>query len=329
MKPTAVLGIDISKSKFDVCLITTRGGKEKYRKFSNDINGFEKLADFLQDNGVEGIHACLEPTGRFGNKLALWLYERGNIVSVVNPYRIKGFAISELQRSKTDKLDSGIIARFCQMHEPKEWAPQSKAVEELQQIGRYIDELKGTITEEKNRLKAGLQSEPVCSAIERHIEYLNAQVSKLQKKMREIVKSDERLTQAFEVLTTICGVGEVTAFAFLGELGLGEQFQSARQVEAYCGLNPRLRQSGESINHRPRLSKMGNLRMRRALYMPAVAALKHNPAIIAYGNRLRVAGKHSMVIIGAVMRKLLRIMFAVVRSNRPYNIAAHMERTLK
>lgn len=320
-----VLGIDISKRKFDVCLITVYGGKEKYRTFTNDIEGFERLSKFLHQNGIRKVHACMEPTGRFGNKLAIWLHGREQLVSIINPYRIKGFAISELKRSKTDKIDAGIIARFCQMHQPELWAPQTKELEELRQIGRYMDTLKDLMTEEKNRLSAEVESEQVRNALKSHIAHLREQIVQLKARMCEIIRSDERLKNAFDVLRTIIGVSDLTALAFLGELGLGEQFRSARQVEAYCGLNPCLRQSGHSINCKPRLSKMGNCRMRRALYMPALAALRCNPAIQGYGARLKAAGKHGKVVVGAVMRKLLRVMFAVVRSNCAYDYQLHMQ----
>jgi transposase len=327
MKEThPVLGIDISKKKFDSCLITAAGGKEKYRTFNNEMQGFEQVSRFLQQNNIDKAHVCMEPTGRFGNKLALWLIEQGHLVSVVNPYQIKGYAISELKRSKTDKIDAGVIARFCQMHRPKEWMPSPKAIEELKEIGRYVDELKTSIVREKNRLSAGVETEHVCKAIERHIAYLDGEIQLLKSRMHAIVKCDVRLKQAFEVLSSICGVGELAAFAFLGEIGLGDRFRSTRQVEAYCGLNPKLRQSGSSINRKPVLSKMGNNRMRRALYMPALTALRCNPAMQAYAERLRAAGKQSMVIVGAIMRKLLRVMFAVVRSNCAYEWSAHMER---
>ena len=233
------------------------------------------------------------------------------------------FAISELKRSKTDKIDAGVIARFCQMHRPAPWIPSAKEIEEIKEIGRHVDDLKTIIVQEKNRLSAGLEAEIVCAAISRHIDFLNKEIQDLVKRMHAIVKSDERIKQAFDALTSICGVGDLAAFAFLGEIGLAERFVSPRQVEAYCGLNPKLRQSGSSINRKPVLSKMGNNRMRRALYMPALAALRCNPAIQAYAERLRVAGKHSMVVVGAIMRKLLRVMFAVVRSNCLYDIARH------
>lgn len=320
-----VLGIDVSKLKIDVCLITAYGGKEKYRTFRNNETGFQELARFLQRHEIERVHACMEPTGRFGNKLALWLQQQGHLVSMVNPYRIKGFAISELKRSKTDKIDAGIIARFCQIHSPDLWTPKAIDQKAIQEMGRYHDRLKEMITQEKNRLAAGVEDDDVRFAIEQHIAFMNGQCAQLASRMREIVKSDQQLREAFNILRTICGVGENTAFAFLGEIGLGEQFRSTRQVEAYCGMNPRLRQSGNSLNGRQRLSKMGNNRMRRALYMPALTALRVSPAMQAYAERLRAAGKHSMVVVGAIMRKLLRVMFAVVRSNRAYEIETHRQ----
>ena len=204
------------------------------------------------------------------------------------------------------------------MHRPKAWEPFPTEIEEIQQIGRYVDSLKVAIAQEKNRLRAEVENEFVVSAINAHITYLNQQIVMLQARMRSVVKANEILKQAADILCTIIGVGEATAYTFLGEIGLGEQFQSTRQVEAYCGMNPQLRQSGVSVNRRARLSKMGNVRMRRSLYMPAVAALKHNPVMQELYERLKGAGKHPKVILGAIMRKLLRIMVAVLRTKRAY-----------
>ncbi len=213
------------------------------------------------------------------------------------------------------------------MHAPEVWTPQSKEQEAIQQIGRYYDNLKDSITQEKNRLLAGVEDCDVRSAIEQHIAFMNEQCTQLKQRMREIVKSNKQLKDAFEVLRTICGIGESTAFAFAGEIWPSAiQFRATRQVEAYCGLNPRSRQSGNSINYKPRLSKMGSNRMRKALYMPALTALRVSPVIQAYAERLRAAGKCSMVIVGAIMRKLLRIMFAVVRSGTAYDMPMHMSR---
>jgi transposase len=326
-KQLPVLGIDISKLKFDICLVTPGGGKEKFRTFSNDIKGFEGLSAYLKSNGIQRVHACMEPTGRFCDKLAVWLQQAGHLVSVVNAYRIKGFAISELKRNKTDRIDAGIIARFCLMHHPALWAPRSEQLQEIHDIGRHVDELKRAVVQEKNRLKSGIETAAVVGAIENHIRYLNDLIDNLEKRMRTIISSDERLRTAFACATSIIGVGETVACTFLGEIGLGDEFASARQVEAFCGLNPRLRTSGSSLNSKPKLSKMGNVRMRRALYMPALSAMQHNPVIREFAERLRAAGKHPRAIVGAIMRKLLRLLFAVVKAGKHYDVEFHARPT--
>ena len=314
-----VLGIDISKERFDVCLITASGAKEKYRKFRNNESGFAELSTFLARHGVVKTHACMESTGHYGDKLALWLHKSEHIVSIVNPYRIKGFAISELQRSKTDKIDAGVIARFCLVLNPAAWSPRAQELDDLQTIGRYVDALKQSLVQEQNRFQSGFDNSHIGAAIEQHMRFLRNQIAELERRMRQIVRDHERLETAFACATSIVGIGEVAAFCFLGEIGYGDQFQSGRQVEAFCGVNPQQRTSGDSINGKARLSKMGNSRMRKALYMPAMSAIQHNPAIRDFANRLAKAGKSPKTIIGAVMRKLLRLMFAVVTSKRPYD----------
>jgi transposase len=308
----SILGIDISKEKFDVCLITTAGGKERYRTFRNSETGFAELAKFLVLHGAENVHACMEPTGRFYEKLAHWLRGRNHTVSIVNAYRIKGFAISELKRSKTDRIDAGIIARFCLMHAPASWNPREEDLQEIHDIGRYVDELMAALVREKNRLKSGIENAVVVREVENHIQYLEKTIEKLDKRMRAIIKSNDRLQSAFKCATSIIGVGERLAFTFLGEIGYGDQFISTRQVEAFCGLNPRLRTSGSTLNCRPKMSKMGNPRMRRALYMPALSSMQHNPVLREFADRLRAAGKNPRAIVGAIMKKLLRLIFAVV-----------------
>ena len=111
-----VLGIDIAKQKFDVALLAD--GKIKNKTCRNSTEGFEVLKMWLEKQGIQKVHACLEATGNYGEDLAIYLHEAGHTVSIVNPARIKGFAQSELVRTKTDKLDAGVIARFCLAMKP-------------------------------------------------------------------------------------------------------------------------------------------------------------------------------------------------------------------
>ena len=110
---TSILGIDIAKQRFEVALLVE--GRIKNKSFKNATEGFEALALWLMKLGLQQVYACLEATGNYGEDLAIFLHEAGHTVSIVNPARVKGFAQSELIRTKTDKIDAGIIARFCRI----------------------------------------------------------------------------------------------------------------------------------------------------------------------------------------------------------------------
>ena len=124
--------------------------------------------------------------------------------------------------------------------------------------------------------------------------------------------------QKRELLTSIAGIGRTTANLLLGELS-GRDFQKARQVAAHAGLVPQHRQSGSSVRGRAHLSKKGNARLRRALYWPAIVALRYNPVLAAFASRLLAAGKPKMVVIAAVMRKLLHLAFGVLKHQQPFD----------
>ena len=134
-----VLGIDIAKQKFDVALLAD--GKTKHKTCKNSTEGFDTLMIWLEKQGVQKVHACMEATGNYGEDLAIYLHEAGHKVSIVNPARIKGFAQSELIRTKTDKLDAGVIARFCLAMKPETWIPPGPEIRSLRALVRRVDSL--------------------------------------------------------------------------------------------------------------------------------------------------------------------------------------------
>lgn len=312
------LGIDISKKTFSVALLL--GGKEKKRNFSNENSGFVELCSWLQEHGVgSNVYACMEATGRYYELLAEFLFDAGFKVSVVNPAKIKGYAQAELKRVKTDTLDAGLIARFCQNQNPQTWTPAPKEVREIRECERYLDALKGMRKQEHNRLSAGSLTDTIKTAILRHIAEMDSQIAELQKWLKSAIKSNDRLKKQFDLITSVIGVGDIAAFAWLGELGYCDNFELSRQVEAFAGLAVTKKESGTSVKGRERLSKVGCHHLRKALYMPAMSAIQHNPAISELAARLRAKGKPPKVIIGAAMRKLLRIIFAVVKSEEAFS----------
>src|ERR671917_15517 len=147
-----VLGIDLAKLTFDATLLTTSGAQH-YQSFPNTPEGFTQLQVWLTQYGVTQLHACMEATNIYYEALATWLHAQGHIVSVVNPARIKGYAQATMQRNKTDKLDSAVIAFFCRTHRPKAWQPLSDEHRRLRALVRHRDDLLQTQLQQQNRLR--------------------------------------------------------------------------------------------------------------------------------------------------------------------------------
>lgn len=313
-----VLGIDIAKLKFNVCLIQ-HNGKLKHRVFPNTLTGFEQLVDWLSKQSVQSVHACLEATGTYGESLALFLYQAGHTVSVVNPAAIKAFAGSRLSRTKTDRVDAELIARFCQAQAPPGWTPPTQEVRELQALVRRLESLIEMRVMEENRLSSGIAVDSVRESVEEHFFYLNEQIKRCEELIRNHINSHPTLKRQSELLDSIPGIAETTAAYLLAEITDIKQYRSARQVAAYAGLVPRERQSGSSVRGRTRLSKIGNARLRRALYFPAITALRCSPFFKAWAEGLRQRGKCKMSVIGAAMRKLIHLAYGVLKTGRPFD----------
>ena len=310
-----VLGIDIAKAKFQVALLLP-DGKLRHKTCLNTRAGFQQLADWLERQQVTRVHACLEATGTYGDALATWLYDAGHVVSVVNPTIIHGYARAQLTRSKTDRIDAELIARYTATQQPPAWTPPAPEIRQLQALVRRLDALQGMRTQELNRLAAGGLVEAVRASIDAVLANLDAQIAHVQQLIRQHLDQHPPLRRQRDLLTTIPGIGEATAAVLIAEL-FDKQYRSARQAAAFAGLVPRLVESG-TLRGRSRLSKVGPGRLRKALYFPAVSALRWNPTIRAVRARLHAAGKPTMVIIGAAMRKLIHLAYGVLKSGRAY-----------
>ncbi len=202
-----VLGIDVSKKTLDAALIFDN--RTFCKQFKNSSEGFELLAAWLAFLQIEQVDACLEATGSYGEAVALFLHERGHRVSVVNPLRIKGYAQSNMQRNKTDRLDARLIASFCQTREPDEWLPPSAEVKQLQALMRRIEVLEEMRQAEENRL-AHAASE-VQPSVERIIGLLKEEILELEKQVREHIDRHPELKEQSRLLQSIPGIGERTA----------------------------------------------------------------------------------------------------------------------
>ncbi|MEP0879369.1 IS110 family transposase [Funiculus sociatus GB2-M2] len=313
------LGIDISKSKFHAALHLgdKPENKPKVKVFANDQSGFEQLQQWLTRQGPETVHACLEATSTYGEAMAAYLHEQRHRVSVVNPSRIKGFALSELSRNKTDKADAQLILRFVMALKPEAWQPPASEVKQLQLLLRRLEALQQMVVQERNRLETATAT--LQESIQAHIDYLEQDIKQIKQQTKNHFDQHPGLKQQRDLLVSIPGIGEHTAAILLSEIVQWRLFDSSRQLAAYAGLAPRARSSGSSVRGKPCLSRVGNARLRKALYLPAMAARRFNPLIAAFCERLLAKGKVKKQVIGAAMRKLLHLAYSVLKSGYPFD----------
>jgi transposase len=314
---TSPLGIDISKRKFDAGLVR-EAGKLRHKVFPNTPAGFAQLSAWLSKQHVERAHACLEATGAYGEALATYLHQAGHVVSVVNPAQVKAYAQSRLSRAKTDKADSTLIAQFCAERHPPEWHPLPSAVRELQALARRLGSLLEMRQMEANRLEVA-GTEVVKESLAGHLSYLDEEIARTEQMIRSHIDSHPDLSGQRDLLLSIPGIGKTTAAKLLAEIMDVTLYASAKQLAAFAGLAPRLHESGSSVKRKARLSKTGAPRLRKALYFPAIAAIKYNPYIKDLSERLRARGKCPMQVIGAAMRKLIHLAYGVLKSGRPFD----------
>jgi transposase len=312
-----VLGIDVAKATLAVCLLLATGTHRS--EFANTAVGHQQLLAWLRKHKLTQLQACLEATGTYGEDVALALHEAGHVVSVVNPARIAAYAKSQLARTKTDPSDAALIARFCAKEQPPAWSPPAPEVRELRALVRHLEALRQIRQQEANRLSSGSPSPLVAQAVQEHLAFLDHQITDLIAQIDQHIDKHPDLKEQRDLIATIKGIGPRTAATLLAELGDVRAFGSARQLAAYAGLNPREYTSGSSVRKRTRLSKTGNAAIRKALYFPALSAVQHNPLLSALRTRLLARGLSKMAVIGAAMRKLLHLVYGVVKTGRPFD----------
>jgi transposase len=309
-----VLGIDIGKEKFDAALLTEKGIKT--RVFGNDVKGFDACNSWLDKLEVNP-HICLEATGIYGLAFASYMFENNYNVSVVNPLQIKRFSESELSRNKTDKSDAQVIARFCVAMKPASWRPAPSHLAELRHLATYLESLNLMLSQESNRLDSA--SKEIAKHINQHIKQLEKLILSIKENINKIFDNDKDLKEKKLLLETIPGVGYETTIRILAYINNIEDFDSAKQLAAFAGLSPKQHQSGSSVHRRTTLSKTGDQKLRRALYMPALVAVRYNPVLKEFYERLTGNGKSKMAALGAVMRKLLHIVYGILKSGKPFD----------
>ena len=314
------VGIDVSKSKLDLALL--HQGKIKNKVFANSQAGFKALLEWLEEHvpgGVSSVHVCMEATGSYHEALALFLCDQSVLVSVVNPFVIKRYTESKLQRNKTDRADARVIAQYCEQERPAAFVPPSQSVRSLQALVLRLQTLDVMANAERNRLDVA--HTVVKPSVQTVLDGLVTAIADVRRQISDTIDNDPDLKNRSDLLETIPGLGERTIPQLLACIGAPERFESGKALAAYAGLCPAIKESGSSLRRRGGTTTFGNRFLKRCLYFPAMVAGRYNPAIRPFWQRLMAQGKPGKVVIVACMHKLLCLVYAVLKSGRPFDPA--------
>jgi len=316
-------GLDVSAREISVARRQGKEEKPVVASFANNASGHKALLAYLLE-GTERVRVCLEASGNYSLDLALALHAHRQVeVSLVNPRRARRFAESLGERSKTDPVDARVLCEYAARMPWVTWQPPSSLALRLRAITRAIEALGVMHTQEKNREHALASSQAlpvmVIQEMQRHQRYLEHRMERLRREARRLIARDRELDRRFRLMLTVPGIGETSALQILGELVVLSDSLDARQWVAFSGIDPSQFSSGTSVEKRPRISRGGSRHLRRALYMPALVALRREPHLRAFYQRLLSRGKARLQAVVAVMRKLLHALFAMFRFNQSYD----------
>jgi transposase len=319
MRGARYVGVDVSADEITVAI----EGRAESATLPNDTEGHERLVRLLTRRG-KAARVCLEATGIYHLDLALALHRaRGIDVMVVNPTAARDFGRALLLRSKTDRVDAGVLLEFAQRMPFEPWQPPAREILDLRAIVRRIGALTVTRTQERNRLHAAGRcaelTEAIAWDIEAHLEHLAQSLERLQQQALVVVHSDPELARRFERLVSVRGIATTSALRILAELAVLPADMTPRQWVAHAGLDPRALESGTSLHKPARISKKGNSHLRAALYMPAMVAAREEPSGRRFYQKRLTGGLKPIQALVAVERKLLHSIHGMWSSNRDFD----------
>jgi transposase len=319
VKRRRCVGIDVSADEIVVAI----AGKAERLTIANDLEGHERLVRHLT-RGKASARVCLEATGIYHLDLALALHRAPRIeVSVLNPASVRDFGRALMERSKTDRVDAGVLLAYAERMPFSAWQPPAPEILDLRAIVRRMGALTVTRTQERNRLHAAGRcadlTEAIAWDIEAHLEHLAQSLERLSEQAVAIVNAHPELARRFARLVSVRGIATTSALAILAELAVLPPDMTARQWVAHAGLDPRQTESGTSLRKPTRISKAGNRHLRAALYMPAMVATRHEPNIRGFYQKRIGTGLKPIQALVAVERNLLHAIHGMWSSNADFD----------
>lgn len=329
------VGIDVAKKTFDAALVFygQHYSPEQLREvpaktFARSVQGIGQFLEWLDgltkqrgETDPASVRVVMESTGKYSMELSAWLVgQRASLEpTIANANRTSSFIRSLGLRNKTDRMEARALAFYGVERQPVPYEPPQGVYKELRELCRFRNEMLKEQVACKNRGDEASLNPVIRRLAKRRLREIERHIEEIEKEMRKILDKDENVKKDYDLLVSIPGIGFITACIVLGEFGDLRRFGRARQLSAFAGLSPRLRQSGSSVNGKPHLCKAGNPRIRKVLYMAAISAARYCPSMEKDYQLMLLHGKSKMAALGAIMRKLLVLMRAILIENTPYN----------
>jgi transposase len=325
------VGLDVAKHTFDASVVSP-GRKAKAAAFKElPVKTFDRTAEgvkqfvawlsgYVPAQAPLPARAVMEATGAYSIELAALLYTHCPELSasVVNPEWTKAYGKSLGLRNKTDRMDARALAFYGLERSPEPYEPLSANQAELRALTRCREDLIESCKGHENQLTDGPQCASVRKSLASVVAHITKTIAAIDDQIRALIGRDESLKRDYDLLNSIPGVGFVTAAVVLAEFGDLRRFGRSRQIGAHAGVTTQKNDSGQ-YESRGRMSKKGNVHVRRVLYMAAMSAKTFNPLMREVYQRLTSRGKKPMVALGTIMRKLLVLMRAIVIARVPFD----------
>ena len=316
-KQPTMIGVDVSKDTLDTALLFD---DDNYTSqcFSNDDEGIKHLLSWVAEQGAKHCPLCVEASGGFELTLCSSAYKAGHSVRRVTPPQIANYRKSITLRNKTDCDDARLIAKFAATVSTTEWHPISSNIQRLRDLLKRRRMLKQVYTAMRNSADT-LQDPTQCRSAQSDLKHIQRRIKQIDACIAKVISSDKQLAKRCKLLCSIPSIGELTAAIIIAGINV-DDFQNARQFCAFMGITPMRRQSGR-CESKSRISKIGNVHLRSALFMCALSARAYSPLICNSADKLqsRRTDLTKKQVILACVHKLGRIIFGVLKHQHPFD----------
>lgn len=324
-----VVGIDVAQKELVVSLgrMYDDWTPELYasKTFANTANGFAALTTWVKKLTEESspVRYVMEATGVYHESLAYFLEGKGFEVSIVLPNKISNYFRTLEVKTITDKTASETIAKFGLERKLDKWKRPAEIFRNLKQKTRERDQLVGERTLVKNQLHAeqteAYPGKESMARMKTRINLLNKQITQIKEEINVLVKQDKEVKKSVELITSTPGIGSLTVVTVLAETNGFELIRNKRQLTSYAGFDVKEKLSGTSVKGKPKISKKGNRHLRKAMYMPALAAIRCNGRFKTLFTRLVSRHGIKMKAAVAVQRKLLEMIYTIYKTKTPFD----------